>query len=203
MHPKLFEWMSLDCTRLLTQISRRSKKRFQTPAQALPEVVRMMGYKIVWSSQVPENVYAFTNFDRREVVLAKDLKQRLSHPASLRGVVYACLAHELGHIRMHAHEARKGKRSVRWESEAHAYSGAFLVPHREVLSEPETQVLLGGLLQDQESMWKQVLRLAERYQVNGSFMACALNRYGVLRFCPRTRKLQVSNVLMRRATRIA
>ena len=192
--------MAQDCDRLLAQVVQISERRFQSPAHALPAILKMLGFRIRWSDQVPDDVYAYTLFDRREVVVARDLRGRLKFPGSVRGVLHACLAHELAQIRLRSW--RPGKcRSP--DKEVYAYSCALLVPQREVLGQPETRVLQGGLLQDQETMWKQVLRLAERYQVTGAFMALALQRYGVIRFHRKRREIRPCPVSLRRATRVA
>ena len=202
MKPQLLHWMSQDSARLLELTSQKNRKFFPIPARALAYIIRMLGYRLSWSDHLPEDVYAYTNFDAREVVIARDLRRRLVYPEAARGVIHASLAHELGHIRMHARQARQGKRGLHWEREAHAYACALLVPYRDVMAQPETQVLRAGLLQDQESLWKQVLRLAERYEVTGALMACALERYGIIKVHSKTRVIRACPILWQRARRV-
>ncbi|CAM9319976.1 unnamed protein product, partial [Phaeothamnion confervicola] len=174
--------MSRDCQGLIDQLAARKGKNFITRAEALTPVIHMLGYKVIWSPKVPDDIFAYTNFDDRRVILAKNLRSRLDFPESFQALVHATLAHELGHIRMHASAALRGKRELRWENEAYSYSYAFLVPYKELMNEPECRILRAGLLQDQETLWKNVLRLAEVYRVSGAFMAIVLQRYGVIKF---------------------
>jgi hypothetical protein len=196
------EWMSRDCEILISRLAAKGQKTFTTRAAALPAVVRMLGYKIIWSDDVPDDVFGYTHFDHRQIVLAKDLRDRLEFPEAFGGFLNATIAHELGHIRMHANAALRGKRELAWENEAYTYSCAFLVPFKEVMSEPECRLIRAGLLQGQETLWKQVLRLADIYQVSGAFMASALQRYGVIKFDTRRRTIKPCTVLVRKRTRL-
>lgn len=195
------EWMSRDCQVLIDQLATQKRKTFAVRADALRSIIRMLKYEIVWSPQVPDDVFAYTHFDERRVIIAKDLRSRLDFPESFEAMVNATLAHELGHIRMHASAALRGKRELRWENEAYSYSYAFLVPYKELMNEPECRLIRAGLLQEQETLWKNVLRLAEAYKVSGAFMAIVLQRYGVIKFDQWNRTIKPCTILVRKATR--
>lgn len=94
-----------------------------------------------------------------------------------------------------------GHRGPKWEDEAYAYSCAFLVPYRDLMSQPEAMVIRAGLLQDQDALWKNVLRLAEVYEVSGGFMAIALQRYDVIEFDVQSRRIRPCTVLGRKITK--
>ena len=193
--------MHRDCERLLEQLAMKRRKAYKTRARALPAVIRLLGYKLKWRDEVPEDVFGFTHFKNKEVVLPRDLAERMDFPQSLDAFLNATLAHELGHIRLHATAALQGHRSAKWEDEAYAYSCAFLVPYRDLMSQPEAMVIRAGLIQDQDNLWKNVLRLAELYEVSGAFMATALQRYEVIEFDVKTRVIRPCTVLGRKITR--
>lgn len=117
-----------DRDRLLARLRRKIRKRFEVPAEVLEDIIQLHGYRIESSSYLPSSMLGCCHFDDRLVLIPESLAIRLRHPQSAPQVVRSVLAHELGHIRLHARRARAGEREEFWEDEADHYAQVFLVP---------------------------------------------------------------------------
>jgi hypothetical protein len=182
---------------LLGQAATLSQRSFELPADGLEEVIRSLGYSLRSSWSVPAQVMAYTDFDRKHVVLAFDFAQRLDYPDSAPGVRLSCLAHEIGHIRLHAERALEGVFRKSWEREANEFAMVFLMPRERVLSRPEVWALQSGEAQAQEELWGLVAELALAFKVTPSFMARSLVAYEVIKMNRTTRKIRPVLRLMR------
>jgi hypothetical protein len=164
--------------------------RFERPADALEMVLEQLGYSVEFRSDVPEPKLAFCDFEFQRVVVADNLAERLTFPISAPGVLRSCLAHELGHIRLHADKARRGIRYKCWEERAHEYAMVFMMPRERVLSRPQVRILRRGWVDEQEQIWNLIADLGQEFGVNGSYMCRALVAYGVVKMNRKTRVIK-------------
>ncbi len=175
---------------LLAQAFLHHRRSYDYPADALEDVLAWLGYTIEFRGGVPEGVMAFCDFETQRVVVADDLEGRLAFPKSAPGVLRSCLAHELGHIRLHAAQRRKGVLRKCWEEQAHNFAMVFLMPRHAVMARPQVRILQRGWVREQEEIWNLVADLGQEFRVNGSFMARALVAYGVIKMNRRTRVMR-------------
>lgn len=180
---------SQDRDRLLARLRCKTRKRFEVPAEVVEDIIQLHGYRIENSQNLPSSMLGCCHFDEKLVLLPDRLAIRLRHPQSAPKVVMSVLAHELGHIRLHARRARAGEREAVWEDEADHYAQVFLVPWPLLMARREVQLLTRATWQCQRSLWKYVLRLANYFRVSGAFMVRALEGYGLIDFCGKSRQI--------------
>lgn len=190
MNKCLQNWQfAQDRNRLLRSWKNNTHQSFQVPAEALTQIIRMQGYDILWVDYLPSSTLACCHFDHQVVWLARGFASRLRHPQSVLEVLLSSLAHELGHIRLHAWLARQGAREEHWEDEAFRYAQIFLVPLSQLLQNPDCQTLLQVGWKSQARLWALVLSLAKFFRVSGAFMANTLELYGLIDFCRKRRRI--------------
>lgn len=178
-----------DRDRLLARLRRKIRKRFEVPAEVVEDIIHLHGYRIESSQYLPSSMLGCCHFDDKLVLIPESLAIRLRHPQSAPKVVRSVLAHELGHIRLHARRARAGEREAVWEDEADHYAQVFLVPWPQLMACREVQLLTRSIWQCQRSLWNYVLRLANYFRVSGAFMVRALERYELIDFCGKSRQI--------------
>jgi Zn-dependent peptidase ImmA (M78 family) len=124
------------------------------------------------------------------VQVPTDFRRRLRVPETARAVMNETLAHELGHMRLHAQAMLELQTKQRdWEKQANRYARVFLVPLTSLLSRLPMQLLLEA--EDEVQRWRLVLRLAEEFEVTGWFMGSALEMYGLAHISHRRRLVRV------------
>lgn len=183
------ETYARDRDRLIQRCRIRHREEYRVPAEAVTRAIALEGYKIVWDDELPETMLGCCHFDCRIVLLAKEFRKRVRYPAVTLEVLMSTLAHELGHIRLHARQARQGERQPRWEQEAGCYSLVFLVPQGRLVQLSAWRALLQPGWQPQSRLWGLVSDLARYFCVSKSLMAHALELYGFVHICPRTWRL--------------
>lgn len=181
-----------DCEHLLGRIRQRFRRRFGVPAEVVAEAIEVTGFGIaVEEMDEEDDDLAYCDVEDRRVVLRKDFGLRLSCPWVAHQVRNFTLAHELGHIRLHARLLRAGEWEPHWEEEATFYARVFLIPRHLLMNRLETRSLLRGQLASQADLWGYVLNLAEAFCVSGKFMVHTLDAYGLIEFDPATRWIKV------------
>jgi hypothetical protein len=178
-----------DRDRLLARLRRKLRKRFEVPAEVVEDIIQLHGYRIKSCQNLPSSMLGCCHFDDKLVLIPNSLAIRLNHPQSAPKVVLSVLAHELGHIRLHARRARAGEREAAWEDEADHYAQVFLVPWQQLIARREVGLLMRPTSRCQKSLWSYVLRLANYFRVSGAFMVRALERYGLIDFCGKSRHI--------------
>ena len=180
-----------DCERLLGRVRRRFRRDFVVPAEVVQEAIWACNFRIACEELESDTDLAVCDADRRRVVLCKDFALKLQCPWMAHQVRNFTLAHELGHVRLHAQLLRAGEWEAHWEEEATFYARVFLIPRRLLKRRLETGSLIKSRLACQEILWEHVLSLAEAFCVSGKFMVHTLDAYGLIRFDPATRWIQV------------
>lgn len=164
--------------KILDQVGHPGK----VPATCLERSFKVFEFQLTRSLRVPEDVLAYVDFPKRQVIVARDFSKRLEFPSSTRGVYHATLAHELGHVVLHRKRTHTTVRNPRWEREANQFAQVFLVPFHDLMGRTEVERIQAGALVTQGSLWKAVLDLADHYQVTGAFMVHLLAEYDVVEF---------------------
>lgn len=181
-----------DCEHLLGRVREQSWRRFWVPAEVVCEAIGAAGFAITFEEMNEEDDdLAYCDVEDRRVVLRKDFGLRLRCPWVAHQVRNFTLAHELGHIRLHARLLRAGEWEPHWEEEATFYARVFLIPRRLLMNRLETRSLLRGRVASQSDLWGYVLSLAEAFCVSGKFMVHTLDAYGLIEFDPVTRWIRV------------
>lgn len=175
----------------------------RAPAHCLERAFALFKFRLVRSYLVAPGVLSYVDFRKKEVVVARNFRQRLEFPSSSRGVYHATLAHELGHVCLHRHQADRVLRSQSWEREAIRFAQVFLVPYYDLMSRSQVERIQGGAITLQNSLWKAVLDLADYYQVTGGFMVRVLAEYGVIRFDAKRRWIEPRVRFGRQLSRVA
>ena len=181
-----------DCEHLLGRVRKRFRRRYEVPAEVVKEAIAVSGFRIVSEEIEQESELGYCDAEDRRVVILKDFGLRLDCPWVAHRVLNFTLAHELGHARLHAHLHRAGEWESHWEDEATFYARVFLVPRPMLMKRVEIQRLLGSRGALKSELWQHVLDLADLFLVSGKFMAHTLDAYGLIRFDPSTRWIEVS-----------
>ena len=181
-----------DCEHLLGRVRQRFRRRYEVPAEVVKEAIAVSGFRIVSEEMEQESELGYCDAEDRRVVILKDFGLRLDCPWVAHRVLNFTLAHELGHARLHAHRHRAGEWEPHWEDEATFYARVFLVPRPMLMKRVEIQRLLGSRGALKSELWQHVLDLADQFLVSGKFMAHTLDAYGLIRFDPSTRWIEVS-----------
>lgn len=146
-------------------------------APELPKVLKSLGWTIRKDFLPPDRL-SQADPAKRQIIIARDLRHRLECPQSTRSVAWSLLAHELGHVRLHAHLNAK-QIPKRWEQEAALYAQVFLVPWELIQGHDAWRYFKGNQL-SRRNRWSPIYHLAKEFQVTPSFMAAALESYGQL-----------------------
>lgn len=176
-----------DCERLLGEVRRRYRRDYAVPAEVIQEAIWASKFRIVYEEVESDTDLAFCDVDGRRVVLCKNFTLKLQYPLVAHQVRNFTLAHELGHIRLHARRLEAGDWDAGWEDEANFYARTFLIPRRLLMSRPQLAGLLQSRRATSEERWEYVLELAEFFRVSGKFMVHTLDAYGLIVFDPATR----------------
>jgi hypothetical protein len=157
-----------DRDRLLARLRRKIRKRFEVPAEVVEDIIQLHGYRIESSQYLPSSMLGCCHFDDKLVLIPESLAIRLRHPQSAPKVVRSVLAHELGHIRLHARRARAGEREAVWEDEADHYAQVFLVPWPQLMARREVILLtrsIWGPLTKRKKSYAKDLRTASMAEI--------------------------------------
>lgn len=181
-----------DCEQLLGRVRCRFRRDFEVPAEVVREAIAVSGFRIVFEEMEDESDLGFCDSEERRVVILKDFESRLHCPWVADRVLNFTLAHELGHVRLHAHLHRNGEWEAGWEEEATLYARVFLIPRPLLMTRVETHRLLDSPRASQADLWDLVLELADFFVVSGKFMVHTLDAYGLIQFDPATRWIAVT-----------
>lgn len=131
---------------------------------------------------------ALCDFSNRVVIVNSEMDRFVPDKERRDMLRPSTLAHELGHIRLHADEIAEGytvhfygesgrftdSRSFQKEREADLYAGLFLVPLEELLTQRSIQSLLRNKMKKKQmrsgSLWNLVYKYAEMFKVSPSLM---------------------------------
>jgi hypothetical protein len=180
-----------DCEHLLGRVTRRFRRDFQVPAEVVREAIVVSGFRIEVEEMEQDSELGYCDAEKRRVVILKDFGLRLNCPWVAHRVLNFTLAHELGHARLHADLHRAGGWEPHWEDEATFYARVFLVPRPMLMRRMEIQRLLDSRGALSTELWQHVLDLADVFLVSGKFMAHTLDAYGLIRFDPATRWIEL------------
>lgn len=178
-----------DRERLLLEL-RRQGLRAWVPARLVRQAILLCGWRIQRTVGMPACLLGLCCPESRVVQVPTDFRRRLRVPETARAVMNETLAHELGHMRLHAQAMLELQTKQRdWEKQANRYARVFLVPLTSLLSRLPMQLLLEA--EDEVQRWRLVLRLAEEFEVTGWFMGSALEMYGLAHISHRRRLVRV------------
>ena len=178
-----------DRERLLLNL-RRKGVRGWVPAQLVREAILECKWRIERVHGLNERLLGLCCPEVSVLRIPVDFRQRLRVPKTAAAVLNETLAHELGHIRLHARQMlQEGVKKRSWEREADDYARVFLVPLVSLLGHSSMTWLLRA--ESQQQLWAQVLRLAEEFRVTGWFMGSVLEMYGLIRIERRRRLIEV------------
>lgn len=169
------------------------------PSELVEDVlVDICGFHVVDEPLGPGQL-ALCDFSNRTVIVNSELEQNMHHKANVELLRQSTLAHELGHIRLHADEVAEGctlhylgssgefidSRSYQKEREADLYAGVFLVPLEELLRQHSVQNLLRNKRDHRQmsvgTLWNLIYRLASQFKVSPTLMKRCLLELGWLR----------------------
>ena len=185
------------------RLFRRNHLRFWVPAQIVREAILQSDYRIERVDGLEPGILGLCAPEQGAVLIPRDFRRRLLHPQTSSQVMHQTLAHEFGHIRLHAEAMKRGVKEPDWESEANLYARVFLVPRYRLLKCLETQALLRAREFCQAVRWGYILRLAEEFRVTGSFMAETLQMYGLIHLDRERRFVTIPQKAQESATRLA
>lgn len=169
---------------------RRQGLRGWVPAQLVRDALLHCGWRIERVYGLPDSLLGLCCAEERVVKVPVDFRRRLRVPETAAAMMNETLAHELGHIRLHAQQMLQLKTKKRgWEREADDYARVFLVPLVKLMTRWPMMQLLEA--ETQQQRWHQLLRLAEEFRVTGWFLASVLERYGLAQVEPRRRLVEV------------
>lgn len=175
-----------DCEHLLGRVRQRIRRPFWVPGEVVREAIWAAGFQVL-REPLERGVLGVCDPEDRRVLFAKNFRMRLKCPWAASKVLTSTLAHELGHVRLHAAALRAGDWEPHWEQEATLYARVFLVPRPMLMNCLQVRGLLESQGAGQTRRWSYVLRLAEEFLVSGAFMAHTLKAYGLITFNARTR----------------
>lgn len=178
---------SADRDKLCAAASVLTGRRYHCPADALLDVLRLLGYRLR-KGGLPDKVFAQVCPGLREVTLCSALRWKLRHPEAVEAVTVFSLAHELAHVRLHVPAILAGSVTRFQEEEANRYAGVFLMPSALLQSHPSWSRFGPDL--DSAELWQITKALADSCRVSGQAMAIRLSHLGLLRHCPKTRELR-------------
>lgn len=181
---------------------RRVGVRGWVPAQVVREAILQCGWGIQRVEGLPVGLLGLCCPEEQILKVPVDFRRRLRVPETAAAMMNETLAHELGHIRLHAAQMLEQQSKKRgWEREADDYARAFLVPIVQLMTRWPMRRLLEA--ESQQQRWHQVLRLAEEFRVTGWFLASALEMYGLAQIDPRRRLVEILPVAHELSRRFA
>lgn len=169
---------------------RRKGVRAWVPAQLVRDAILECKWRIERVYGLEPSLLSLCCPEEQVVKIPVDFRRRLRVPETAAAMMNETLAHELGHIRLHARQMLdEGIKKRAWGKEAGDYARVFLVPLVSLM----TRLPMVKLLQaeTQQQRWGQVLRLAEEFRVTGWFMRGVLEMYGLVRIEEKRRLLEV------------
>lgn len=131
---------------------------------------------------------ALCDFGTKTVFVNSTMDRFVGETVSLKYLRFSTLAHELGHIRLHADEIEEGRfvtydatsrrhtdaRSYQKEKEADFYAAVFLVPKEKLLEHKSCRSLLEYRLSHRKmasgALWKQIYQIASHFQVTPTLL---------------------------------
>jgi hypothetical protein len=168
------------------------------PSKLLRAVLRSIcGFRVAPRSLFPGQL-ALCDFQSKIVHYAAAMKNFVNRETSLEGLINSTLAHELGHIRLHANEIRNrytrsfelpgggvihaDGRNVQREQEAELYAAIFLVPKKLLVEEHSAKRLYewhqNETWKKPPVIWRLVVKLAAKFEVSPSLMKRCLCELG-------------------------
>ena len=178
-----------DREQLLLALRRQGVRRW-VPAQLVREAILHCNWRIERAMGMESELLGLCDAEARAVRVPVDFRQRLRVPETAAAVMNETLAHELGHIRLHARQMLEQTTKKRaWEREADDYARVFLVPLVTLMTRFPMRKLLEADTAPQR--WAQLLRLACEFRVTGWFLADTLEMYGLAHIEPTRRRVQV------------
>lgn len=178
-----------DRERLLLEL-RRQGWRAWVPARLVRRAILLCGWRIERCHGMASSLLGLCCPESQVIQVPTDFRQRLRVPQTARAVMNETLAHELGHLRLHAPAMLKHQTKQRgWEKEANDYARVFLVPLLSLLNRLPMELLLKA--EDDVQRWRLVLRLADEFEVTGWFMGSALEMYGLAHISHRRRLVRI------------
>lgn len=168
---------------------RRKGVRGWVPAQLVRDAILECKWRIERVYGLEPSLLGLCCPEKQVVKIPVDFRRRLRLPETAAAVLNETLAHELGHIRLHARlMLEEGVQKRGWGKEAEDYARVFLVPLVSLVTRlPMTRLMQA---ETQQQRWGRVLRLAEEFRVTGWFMGGVLEMYGLVRI-DRRRQLEV------------
>jgi len=190
-----------DRERLLLDL-RRKGLRAWVPAELVRDAILHCGWRIERTQGMEASLLGLCCPEQQVLKVPTDFRRRLRVPETAKAMMNETLAHELGHIRLHAQfmldhtTKRRG-----WEGQANQYARVFLVPLVTLM----TRFPMRRLLEEEDDVrrWAHVLRLAEEFRVTGWFMGSVLEMYGVAKIERRRRRVEVLPLAHELARRFA
>lgn len=179
---------SEDCSALLWDLHLMFPElEEKIPSEKVEDVlVEVCRFHVV-DRPLPKSQLALCDFSN-EIVMVNSEMDKLPVSVNYELLRRSTLAHELGHVRLHADEMREGftttfystfnsvadSRAFQREREADLYAGLFLVPIEQLLQDRGIQRLL-KLRTARKSMGNHTIRnlikrLARKYQVSQAFL---------------------------------
>lgn len=131
---------------------------------------------------------ALCDFGTKTVFVNSTMDRFVGEKVSLKCLRFSTLAHELGHIRLHAEEIKAGRfvtyeeagrrhtdaRMYQKEKEADFYAAVFLVPKERLLEHKACRSLLEYRLSRRKmasgALWKQIYQIASHFQVTPTLL---------------------------------
>lgn len=172
--------------RLLSSIPRQ-----MPPAERLGDLIERAGWSIRLDA-VPGRRLAMCDAWRRTIIIDRRFRGRIRYRERTDQVLAERIAHELGHGVCHPEMLMQGRRGPQLEHRADMFAQRLLLPPDWVAATREMRELATTEQPHQQALWRLVLDLADSWRVTGAFAVRALESYGRIRCCPRTRELQVA-----------
>ncbi len=149
----------------------------RTPAEALADVVKSLGWSIQKQPLPPDRLSQCCP-NTKTVTVTRDLANRLDVKSATKYVALGCLAHELAHIRLHVGKPIT-RIPKRWEQEARLYAMVFLCPWHRLVRSRFWRVYENNLA---AKPWQPIYLMAKELHVTPSFLAATLQAYDLLRY---------------------
>ncbi len=198
----------------LLKAFRRLYPRFEhkkRPADVLRAIISdVCGFRIAPRPLVAGQL-ALCDFQQKIVYLNSDIKRFVHHKTTIETLNNSTLAHELGHIQLHADEmadrttvtyytmsgmTQIDHRDLYREREADLYASIFLVPKLQLLQNRQgyrlREAYKNGREMSSSTIWKLVYNLARSFQVSPTLMRRRLLELGWLSAGPGSRTLRIA-----------